>query len=66
MIACGIMHPPRLFGWMALMRFVFFHPALKPDSPVFWFMMQIGMILGFETTFPVNWWLVKIGVKEAM
>ena len=55
-----------LFAWMALMRFVFFHPALKPDSPVFWFMMQIGMIVGFATTFPVNWWLVKIGVKEAM
>nr|WP_287761725.1 DUF4396 domain-containing protein [Acidiphilium sp.] len=29
-----------LFGWMALMRFVFFHPALEPDSPVFWFMMH--------------------------
>ena len=55
-----------LFGWMALMRYVFFHPALHPDSPVFWFMMQIGMIVGFATTFPVNWWLVKSGVKEAM
>ncbi len=55
-----------LFGWMALMRFVFFHPPLRPDSPVFWFMMQIGMMIGFATTFPVNWWLVKSGVKEAM
>ncbi|MCW8309476.1 DUF4396 domain-containing protein [Acidiphilium sp. PA] len=55
-----------LFGWMALMRFVFFHPALYPNSPVFWFMMQIGMIVGFATTFPVNWWLVKAGIKEAM
>jgi hypothetical protein len=55
-----------LFGWMALMRFVFFHPPLHPDSPIFWFMMQIGMIIGFATTFPVNWWLVKAGFKEAM
>lgn len=55
-----------LFAWMALTRFVFFHPAPKPDSPVFWFMMQIGMVVGFATTFPMNWWLVKTGVKEAM
>jgi hypothetical protein len=55
-----------LFGWMALMRFVFFQPALHPDSPVYWFMMQIGMIIGFATAFPVNWWLVKSGLKEAM
>jgi hypothetical protein len=55
-----------LFGWMALMRYVFFHPPLHPNSPVFWFMMQIGMIIGFATTFPVNWWLVKSGIKEAM
>ncbi|HET9146695.1 MAG TPA: DUF4396 domain-containing protein [Acetobacteraceae bacterium] len=55
-----------LFAWMALMRFVFFHPPLHPNSPVFWFMMQIGMIIGFGTTFPMNWWLVKSGVKEAM
>lgn len=55
-----------LFGWMALMRFVFFNPALHPNSPVFWFMMQLGMVVGFATTFPVNWWLVKTGIKEAM
>lgn len=55
-----------LFGWMAQMRFVFFHPALKPDSPVFWFMMQIGVVIGFATTFPMNWFLVKVGIKEAM
>ncbi len=55
-----------LFIWMALMRFVFFHPALHPDSPVFWFMMQIGMVGGFATSFPVNWWLLKTGIKERM
>ncbi len=55
-----------LFAWMALMRFVLFHPALQPNDPVFWFMMQIGMIVGFATTLPVNWWLVRVGIKEAM
>lgn len=56
-----------LFGWMALMRFVFFpeHP-LHPDSPVYWFLMQIGMILGFATAWPANVWLIRRGVKEAM
>jgi hypothetical protein len=57
-----------LFGWMALTSLVFF-PAphhIHPDSPVYWFMMQIGMILGFLTAFPVNAWLIRRGIKEAM
>ncbi|MGE5289804.1 MAG: DUF4396 domain-containing protein [Micromonosporaceae bacterium] len=57
-----------LFGWMALMFFVFF-PAphhLHPDEPAYWFLMQIGMIAGFFTAWPVNAWLIRAGVKEAM
>jgi len=56
-----------LFGWMALTAFVLFpSPHLHPDSPVYWFMMQIGMALGFVTAFPVNAWLISRGIKEAM
>lgn len=56
-----------LFGWMALMSFVLFpHPHLHPDSPVYWFLMQIGMALGFLTAWPVNSWLIRKGIKEAM
>ncbi len=56
-----------LFGWMALMFFVFFPaPHLRPDSPVYWFLMQIGMIAGFFTAWPVNAWLIRAGIKEAM
>ena len=56
-----------LFGWMALMTFVFFPgPHLRADSPVYWFLMQIGMIAGFFTAWPVNAWLIRAGVKEAM
>jgi hypothetical protein len=56
-----------LFAWMALTYFVFFpQPHLEPTHPGFWFMMQIGMILGFFTSYPLNWWLIKIGAKEAM
>lgn len=55
-----------LFGWMALMRFVFFHPPLHPDEASYWFMMQIGMAIGFLTSYPMNWWLVRVGIKEGM
>jgi hypothetical protein len=55
-----------LFAWMAIMRFLLFSPPLRPDSVVYWFMMQIGMIIGFATSYPVNWWLLKAGIKEAM
>jgi hypothetical protein len=29
-------------------------------------MMQLAMILGFFTAWPVNAWLIRIGVKEKM
>ncbi len=56
-----------LFAWMALTYFVFFpHPHLKPTQPTYWFMMQIGMVLGYFTSYPMNRVLIKIGWKEAM
>lgn len=56
-----------LFGWMALMSFVFFRSSpVHPDDPVYWFMMQIGMIVGFATAWPANVWLIRRGIKEAM
>ncbi|WP_442879793.1 DUF4396 domain-containing protein, partial [Cetobacterium sp.] len=35
-------------------------------TPEFWFMMQIAMCCGFLTAYPVNWWLVKKGIKMGM
>ena len=56
-----------LFVWMGLNYFVFFtDPHLEANSIVFWFMMQVGMIIGFLTSYPANVWLIKRGVKEAM
>lgn len=56
-----------LFAWMALTYFVFFpHPHLMPNQPAYWFMMQIGMVLGYFTSYPMNRLLIKIGWKEAM
>lgn len=55
-----------MFGWMALVHFVFFVQMPTPTTAVFWFMMQIAMMLGFLTSYPANWILVKKGIKHAM
>jgi hypothetical protein len=55
-----------MYGWMALMRFAVFGRDLPKTSPAFWFLMQIAMAAGFVTAYPVNWWLVRSGVKEKM
>ena len=47
---------------VTLVALVFLHP----DSPVYWFLMQIGMTIGFFTAWPANVWLIRRGVKEAM
>ena len=56
-----------MFGWMAVVVFLLM-PArtLDPTMAVFWFMMQIGLVVGFVTTYPANWLLVKWGVKGGM
>jgi Domain of unknown function (DUF4396) len=57
-----------LFGWMAVMAFVLF-PAphhLTPSSAAFWFLMQIGMMIGFFASWPANVWLVRRGIKVPM
>lgn len=54
-----------MFGWMAVTQKLLF-PGLEPTSWTFWFMMQVAMLLGLATTFPVNWWLIRRGTKEAM
>lgn len=41
-------------------------PRLHRDSPVCRFLTQIGMIAGFFTARPVNAWLIRAGIKEAM
>ncbi|SLN38021.1 DUF4396 domain-containing protein [Oceanibacterium hippocampi] len=59
-----------MYGFMALAHFVIFAGLLgvelRSDSVEFWFMMQIAMLFGFATAYPVNWWLIRRGVKEAM
>jgi hypothetical protein len=55
-----------LFAWMAFMTFLPFHHALSPLQPAYWFLMQIGMAIGFVTSYPANWFLVAKGIKEPM
>ena len=57
-----------MYAWMALTYFVLF-PAprhLIPFQPEYWLMMQIAMLLGFLTSYPVNRFLIRKGLKEAM
>lgn len=56
-----------MFAWMALIWFLL-TPSHRPDASniAFWFMMQIGMVLGFLTIRPANRLLVGTGVKSEM
>jgi hypothetical protein len=56
-----------MFGWMAISYFLLFpSPHLDPGEAVFWFMMQIAMMIGFLTALPANGWLIRKGWKEKM
>jgi uncharacterized protein DUF4396 len=54
-----------MYGWMALVIFVWFGP-IPPTHIEFWFLMQLTMACGFLASYPMNWWLVKVGIKSAM
>jgi hypothetical protein len=59
-----------MYGFMAVTSLWIFRDLLrtelKVDSVEFWFMMQIAMIFGFATSYPVNWCLLTAGLKEKM
>jgi Domain of unknown function (DUF4396) len=59
-----------MYGFMALAQFAYFRPLLGKMLEVntfeFWFTMQIAMLAGFATSYPVNWWLIEKGIKEKM
>lgn len=59
-----------MYGFMALARFylfpVIFRAQLRTDTIEFWFMMQLAMLAGFATAYPVNRWLIKSHIKEEM
>jgi hypothetical protein len=59
-----------MYGFMAFANFYLFRTLLGAKLEVnhieFWFMMQIAMLAGFITSYPVNWWLIASGIKEKM
>lgn len=40
--------------------------APAPDTAAFWGIAALGLMVGFIATYPMNWWLVKIGWKHGM
>jgi hypothetical protein len=59
-----------MYGFMAFAHFWLFRHMLGVDLTVlsveFWFMMQIAMVFGLMTSYPVNRWLLNTGLKERM
>jgi hypothetical protein len=53
-----------MYGVMAIVQFAWMR--LNPRSAEFWFAMQMAMLGGFAVSYPVNWWLLKAGIKEKM
>lgn len=55
-----------MYGSMAIAIFLIFKRRLEASEIMFWFVMQIAMMVSFITAYPVNWWLIKKGIKEKM
>ena len=59
-----------MYGMMAIFHFAVFKGLWGADvtaaDPELWFAMQIAMLAGFVTAYPVNWLLIREGIKEEM
>ena len=55
-----------MYGWMAVARFAILGHPFQKSSPVFWVMMQVAMLAGFFTSYPINVVLLRRGLKERM
>jgi hypothetical protein len=40
--------------------------APDPTTPRFWFVMSMGLLVGFIVAYPMNWWLVANQLKHGM
>jgi manganese oxidase len=40
--------------------------AMEPSEPMFWFVMSLGVMVGFATCYPVNVWLVARRLKHGL
>lgn len=55
-----------MIGLMAWVQFDLVQRALSPSQPVSWFAMQMAMLAGFALAYPVNWYLLRTGIKQAV
>lgn len=58
-----------MYGAMFIAQWIYeaqFGQRSEANVPEFWFAMQIAMVAGFITSYPVNWWLIISGIKEKM
>ncbi len=59
-----------MYGFMAFAQLYWFAHIFGLRAEVntveFWFAMQLAMVAGFVTAYPVNWWLIRWGIKEEM
>jgi hypothetical protein len=59
-----------MYAVMAMAHFIVFpdwvRQPLEPGTIAFWWVMQVAMLVGFATAYPVNSWLISRGIKEAM
>jgi hypothetical protein len=59
-----------MYCLMAAFQFVVFRDFFGGPAPVdsveFWAAMQVAMMGGFCTSYPMNWWLIRSGFKERM
>lgn len=51
-----------MYAWLLAVHFIF-KGSLNASTPLYWFMMQIGLTIGLITTYPVNYWLLKSKIK---
>jgi xanthosine utilization system XapX-like protein len=40
--------------------------ANDPATPAFWFVMSMGLLVGFMVAYPMNWWLIANHLKHGM
>lgn len=58
-----------MYAWMAIFQLVIFGnggpgQTLGKNDVVFWWMEQVAMCWGILFTYPMNWFLIKKGIKE--
>lgn len=55
-----------MYAFSYLVFFVILSAPLRHDTWAFWYTMQLAMCVGFLFSYPMNWYLIKKGIKPAM